>query len=231
MKIFIGFGYNAADAWIKDLVFKLLEKFGEDVCTGEDIHGQVISQAVIERIKSCDAMLGFLTRRDPLANGKFTSHRWVQDEITTAINNNIPVVEIREKMIDDQGGLPHDRQRVIFDQDDLAGLMLELTGILYNWKRTIVTKRMVILPKDIVQEARPFISSNQLTCTYSFMDGSKPSAEYHTRPFRFGQGLCVDISNIPSEEALIQIVLKGPSFSWTSDYESVKLLPINLERD
>ncbi len=28
-----------------------------------------------------------------------------------------------------------------------------------------------------------------------------------------------------------QVALKGPDFSWTSDYESVKLLPINLESD
>ena len=231
MKIFIGFGYNADDAWIKDLVFKLIEKFGDDYITGEDIHGQVISQAVVDRIKTCDALFGFLTRRDPLANGKYTSHRWVQDEITTAINYNIPVVEIRELKIDDQGGLPHDRQRLMFDQDDKARLMVDLAGTLLHWKRTIIPRRMVILPKDIVQEARPFISSNALTCTYRFMDGSKPSADYITRPFRFGQGLCVDISNIPSDEALIQIILKGPDFSWTSDYESVKLLPINLERD
>jgi hypothetical protein len=231
MKIFVGFGYNANDVWIKDLVFPIIKAFDAIVVTGEDLHGKIISQEVVDRIRKSDGMFAFLTRRDAIIDGKFTSHRWVYDELSTAISNNIPLVEIRDNKVDDQGGLPGDRQRVEFDLDNKAELIVELVEILADWKRKIIPRRMVILPKEIVQEARPYISNNTLTCTYKFMDGSKQSQEYNTTPFRFGQGLCVDVCNVPSEEALIQITLKGPQFSWTSDYESVKLLPINLQKD
>ncbi len=63
------------------------------------------------------------------------------------------------------------------------------------------------------------------------MNWSKEFPLYHTKPFRFGQGLCVDIYDLPSENALVQLTIQGPQFTWTSDYESVQLLSINLQKD
>lgn len=36
MKIFVGYGYNARDAWIEDLVFRLIKAFAD-----EPVHGRV----------------------------------------------------------------------------------------------------------------------------------------------------------------------------------------------
>jgi hypothetical protein len=231
MNIFICFGYNNDDKWIKDLVFPFVESFDAAVVTGEDLQGQIISQEVTDRIKKSDGVLAFLTRRDALASGRYTSHRWVYDELTTSIANNVPAVEIREKMVDAQGGLPGDRQRIEFDLDDKAKLLVELARLLSAWRRNLKARRLFLLPKDIVQDARPFINRDTLKCTYQFMDGSRPSPEYAAKPFKFGQGLCVDIYNVPSEDALIQVTIQGPQFEWSSDYESVQLLSINLQRN
>ncbi|HMK24991.1 MAG TPA: hypothetical protein VK483_03105 [Chitinophagaceae bacterium] len=230
MNIFIGFGYNNDDNWIKELVFPLVESFDGIISTGEDLHGLVLSQAVTDRIKKADGVLTFLTRRDAMANGKYTSHRWVFDELTTSIANNIPTVEIREKMVDDQGGLAGDRQRVEFDLDDKARLLVELAKHLSIWRRNLKAKRLFLLPRDIVQDVRPHINKDTLKCTYQFMNGSRESPAYDAKPFKFGQGLCVDIFRIPSEEALVQLTIKGPQFEWSSDYESVQLLSINLQK-
>jgi hypothetical protein len=231
MNIFICFGYNNDDKWIKELVFPLVDSFDATILTGEDLHGEVLSAGVTDRIKKSDGVLAFLTRRDALANGRFTSHRWVYDELTTSIANNIPAVEIREKMVDAQGGLPGDRQRVEFDLDDKAKLMVELAKLLSAWRRSLKARRLFLLPKDIIQEARPHINKETLKCTYQFMTGSKESPLYEGKPFKFGQGLCVDIYKVPSEEALVQVTIKGPQFEWSSDYESVQLLSINLEKN
>lgn len=115
MNIFICFGYNPDDQWIKEFIFPLVESYDVNITTGEDLQGLVLSQAVTDRIKESDAVLAFLTRRDALTNGRFTSHRWVYEEISTAIANNVRAVEIREKLVDAQGGLPGDRQRIEFD--------------------------------------------------------------------------------------------------------------------
>ena len=231
MNIFIGFGYNNDDKWIKELVFPLVESFDATIATGEDLHGQILSQAVTDRIKKADGLLAFLTRRDAFANGRYTSHRWVYDELTTSIANNIPAVEIREKMVDAQGGLPGDRQRVEFDLDDKARLMVELAKLLSAWRRNLKPRRLFLVPKnDIIQDVRPYINKDPLKCTYKYMTGSKQSPQYDAKPFKYGQGLCVDVYNVPSEDSLIEITIQGPQFEWSSDYESVQLLTINLQK-
>ncbi len=229
MKIFIGFGYNQKDQWIKELVFPLVQAFDGQILTGEDLHGEVISQGVIDKIKKSDGVLAFCTPRDPLASGKFTTHQWVRDELVTALNNGIPAIEIREKSVDGQGGIAGDRQRIEFDLENKAQLLVDLAKMLSEWRRKLKARRFFLLPREICQAARPFINKEELRCTYQFMDGSTESKKYAGKPFKYGQGLCVDIYNTPSENALVQLTLSGPEFEWSSDYESVQLLSINLQ--
>ena len=55
--------------------------------------------------------MAFLTRRDdPDVDGVYRTHRWVADELAFAMGRNMKVVEVREKGVDDQGGLGGDRQ-------------------------------------------------------------------------------------------------------------------------
>lgn len=231
MNIFIGFGYNLNDQWIKELVFPLVQAFDATILSGEDLHGLVISQEVTNRIKKADGLIAFLTPRDAMTNGKFTTHQWVRDELITAISNNIPAVEIRATEVDDQGGIVGDRQRLEFSANDKAKLLVDLAKIISAWKRNIKPRRLFLLPRDIVQDARPYINKEPLKCSYQFMTGTRESEIFYAKPFRFGQGLCVDIRNVPSEDALVQITLTGPQFEWSSDYESVELLSINLQRN
>jgi hypothetical protein len=231
MNIFIGFGYNNDDKWIKDLVFPLVQSFDAAIITGEDLHGQIITQEVTDRIGKADGVLAFLTRREIMGSGKFTTHQWVRDELITAINNQVPVVEIRENKVDTQGGIVGDRQRIDFDEENKAKLLVDLAKVLSAWRRKLKPRRLFLLPKEIVQDARPHISAGTLKCSYQFMNGSKQSQVYHTKPFRFGQGLCVDVYNVPSEDTLVQLTIQGPQFTWSSDYESVQLLSINLQKD
>jgi hypothetical protein len=230
MNIFIGFGYNEKDNWIRELVFPLIRSFDASISTGEDVYGDIISTAVIDRIKKADAVLCFLTPRDEMASGKYTSHKWVYDELSTAMANKIPAVEIREQTIDNQGGIGGDRQRIEFSLDDKAKLLVELAQLLSAWRRNLKARRLFLLPRDIVHDARPFINKEELTCTYQFMTGCKESETYKAKPFRFGQGLCLDIFHVPSEDSLVQVSVKGPQFEWSSDYESVQLLSINLQK-
>lgn len=231
MNIFIAFGYNENDEWIKELVFPLVQAFDASIVTGEDLHGEIITEGVSERIKKCDGVIGFLTRREALQSGRYVSHRWVSDELATAIGCDIPAVEVKDRLVDVSGGIPGDRQRIEFDLGYKAFVLVELAKVLSKWRHNFKTKRLILLPKEIVQDARPHIANGQLKCIYQFMSGSKRSQPFQTNPFRFGQGLCVDVNNVPSESALIQITLQGPQFSWSSDYESIELLTINLQKD
>lgn len=231
MNIFIGFGYNENDKWIRELVYPLVQSFDGNVVSGEDLHGEIISQEVTERIKNADGLLAFLTPRDAMASGKYTTHQWVRDELVTAVNNGIPAVEIREIKVDAQGGIVGDRQRMEFDSNDKAKLLVELARVLSFWRRSLKARRLFLMPRDIIQDVRAYINKEELKCTYQFMTGSRESGIYKAKPFKFGQGLCVDIYNVPSENSLVQVSISGPQFEWSSDYESVELLSINLQRN
>ncbi len=230
MNIFIGFGYNNNDQWIKELVFPLVQTFDANIVTGEDLHGEVIPQEVANRIRKADGVLAFLTPRDALSSGKFTTHQWVRDELVTAISFHVPAVEIREVSVENQGGIVGDRQRIDFALDNKAKLLVEIAKLLSKWRKSVKPKRLFLLPRDIAQDARPFISKEDLKCTYQFMTGNKESELYNAKPFKFGQGLCVDVYHVPSDDSLIQVTLTGPQFEWSSDYESVQLLSINLQK-
>ena len=50
MKVFVGFGYNQRDAWIKELIFPLIKFFDGEILTGEDIYGEVLTDGVRNKI-------------------------------------------------------------------------------------------------------------------------------------------------------------------------------------
>jgi hypothetical protein len=224
MKIFIGFGYNDNDKWIRDIVFPLVTCLGGEVVTGEDMHGLAIQQEVVERIKNSDGLLAFMTKRD----GSNQSHPWVRDELIAAISNNVAAVEIREIGVEVGEGIPGNRQRINYNPQEKEKLVLELVKVLSNWKRRFSSKRMVLLPQDLVASLRPVMNNAALRCTYQFMDGSKETQQYEAKLRKISNALYVDVKNIPNPNALIQITITGPGVYWSSDYESVDMLTINL---
>ena len=117
MKIFVGFGYNQRDAWIKEIVFPIIESFDAEILSGENLQGLVLADGVKEKITECDALLGFFTPRDEKANGKFTTHDWVRDEFTFALNSGKEAVPVVESKVDWNDGMAGNRQRVEFKEE------------------------------------------------------------------------------------------------------------------
>lgn len=231
MKIFVGFGYNENDKWIKEIVFPVIECLDGEIETGEEVHGEIITEAIKEKIRNADGMLAFLTKREQLSSGKYITHRWVTDELSFALSNNIPAIEIRDKEVDVSHGFNDGRQRIVFDSDKKELLLVELVRAISSWRRKFIPKRLFLLPELIVKDVRPFIRNGTIRCTYQFRQGNRETPQYETKPFPFGHGLCVDVYNVPAEDALIQVSLTGPDFIWSSPFVSVELLSINLEKD
>jgi hypothetical protein len=69
MKVFVGFGYNDNDKWIKELIIPFIEELGCEVVTGEEMQGEKLSDGVISRVEESDACIGFLTKRDLKVDG------------------------------------------------------------------------------------------------------------------------------------------------------------------
>jgi len=84
MRIFVGYSFNDRDQWIPDLAFRLIRAFGDEPVTGEELNGDQITDEVINRIGRSSAVIGFATRRQQVAQDRWTAHRWVLDELATA---------------------------------------------------------------------------------------------------------------------------------------------------
>lgn len=232
MKVFIGFGYNDNDRWIDQLVIPLVEALGCEVVTGEEMHGEKLSDGVIERISDSDACIGFLTKRGRESNqdGTFPTHRWVIEELTTALNKGKPIYEIREKGIDTQKGIIGDRQRLDFD--DTNKVLLEVVKFVMKEKNRLSTKIFMLLPPEVLNDIRPHLANGDITCSYRFMYKTKYSELEATNLERFQGGYGLIIKKIPNEDALIEIKIKGPNrLSWSSGFVSVGLINVQLQKD
>jgi hypothetical protein len=180
VRIFVGFGYNPRDEWIKELVFPLVQAFGDEVVTGEDMAGDILSETVKDKIRTSDGMIGFLTRRDPINEGRWTTHRWVTDELAHAAAIRMAMVEVRETGIDPQGGGQGDRQWLPYDEANRA--------------------------QFLVPQILPLYRQREFTCQYRLLLPNGDETEPKTVQLRpVTGGLFVELKGVP-RDALVQAI-------------------------
>jgi len=228
LKVFVGFGYNDRDRWIPELVFPLVRAFNCEVVTGEDMQGEEISNEVQRRVENSDALIAFRTRREgPDQAGVYRTHRWVEDELVLAIGQRLRVVEVREEGVDEQRGLPGGRQWIQYKQGERDRLLVELAKTIGEWVRAVDVS-LQLLPPAFVEQIRPLLRAPGFRCTYTLLEGGRESApkEVQVRPIK--GGLFIQAAGV-SPESLIQVSVEGDGRRWTSDYESLDSVGINLK--
>lgn len=228
MRIFVGFGYNDRDKWVRDLVIPLVSSFGAEVVTGEDLHGEILSTAVIDRIRQSDCLIAFLTRRSQVADGTWTTHRWVTEELSAAIIAQKRVLEIRESGVDAQGGIAGDRQRLAYDENQRDRCLVEIAKAVGSWARGTYL-RLQVLPGGVVDVLRPFLKTAQ--CTFRFLTSdNEETPEKPGRLLPIKGGLFLDIKDgLP--DALVQVRIQANGWSWVSSYESTDSVGIQLSKE
>lgn len=232
MKVFVGYGYNEQDSWVKQLIIPLIETLGCVAVTGEEMQGEQLSDGVIERISDSDACIGFLTKRGKKKNedGTFPTHRWVVEELATALGKGKTIFEIRENGIDSQKGIAGSRQR--FEYKNISEVLLEVVKFVMKEKRKVCGRIFMLLPPEIIAEIRPHLSNDDIKCDYRFMIKTRKTEYANTVIEKFGGGLGIVVKNIPDDEASIEIVIKGPQrSSWSSGFVSVGSINVQLQKD
>lgn len=231
MKIFVAYGYNERDKWIPNLVFPIIKAFGDEVVTGEELQGEQITDAVIREIKQSDALMAFVTRRQKIDKVRWTTHRWVTDEISNALAFSLPVVEIREVGVDEQGGIVGDRQRIIYNESDRDKCLVEIVKTLGRWHSSDSVE-MQLLPEGCVQAIRPLLRNPSLRCTYKILDYSSGTqgSEIPTPILPKEGGLFVRAQNVP-RRSYIQIRVECSGKSWGSNFENIDSLGIPLHEE
>ena len=230
MKIFVAFGYNERDKWIPNLVFPIIKAFGDEVVSGEEVQGEQITDAVIREIRQSNALIAFATRRDKINKNRWTTHRWVTDELSHAIAFKLPVAEIREIGVDEQGGIAGDRQRIMYNESERDKCLVEIVKTLGNWHSSD-TIELKLLPNECIQAVRPLLRDPGLRCTYQVLERNGMMGEaIPAQILPITGGLFVRAKNVPPM-SYIQIRIEGAGKSWSSEFENVESLGIHLHED
>ena len=231
MKIFIGFAYRPRDTWISDLVFPIVRAFGDEVVTGENLLGEEITDAVRASIRSCQGVIGFLTRRDPIGDtGRYTTHRWVTDEIAYGLGQKgLRIAEVRETGVDDQGGIVGDRQRITYDEVSRERCLVDLVRLIGDWHQASRSVLLQLIPPERISEIVPVYRRAGFTCQYRLLIDGNETEPIPVRLRPMTGGLFVRVDGVPND-ALIQVELGHNGSSWISSFESVDAVSIVLQR-
>ena len=230
MKIFVAFGYNERDKWIPNLVFPIIKAFGDEVVSGEEVQGEQITDAVIREIRQSNGLIAFATRRDKINKNRWTTHRWVTDELSHAIAFKLPVAEIRETGVDEQGGIAGDRQRIIYNESERDKCLVEIVKTLGNWHSSD-TIELKLLPSECIQAVRPLLKNPGLRCTYQILErNGMMGEEISAQILPITGGLFVRAKNVPPM-SFIQIRVECAGKTWSSEFENVESLGIHLHED
>jgi hypothetical protein len=225
LKIFVGYHFHPADAWVPQLVFPLIEAFGFEVATGERVYGDRITNAVLRRIDESVGLIGFLTRRDDTA----ATHRWVTDEIAAAAARDRQVLEVREAGVGGgQDGIVGDRQHVDYDPRHPEKCLVELAAALGEWARSFAIKPVRVIPQDVVDEIAPLLK--HVRCTYTWKLGAHVSEPHEVTLFSQLGGLMLDATGVPPK-AFVQVSVVYGNKTWQSSYEPIEWCNVQLASD
>ena len=105
--------YRFAESEYVDGFQTLLEREGFEITTGQDAN-TFISQAILDRIRSCEFFVCLMTRADEKKDGTFTTSPWLLEEKGAALAMGKRIVLMVENGVNDIGGLQGDWQRIHF---------------------------------------------------------------------------------------------------------------------
>jgi hypothetical protein len=228
MNIFLAYGYNPRDQWVRDMVKPIVEAFGSTPSTGEETYtGPNIPDSVLDKIRRADGLIGFTTRRTTQDNIVWQTHQWVVMELAAAIALHKRVVEVREVGVDPQGGLAQNLQRIDYVEGNRDQCLVDIVKAIGSWHQSD-TVRLQLLPEGLVNaELRPILRDPGLSCKYVIRTGNFEQQPLQAQIWGFKGGLFIDVPNVP-RNALIQISVAYGARTWSSDYESTDSYGVHL---
>ena len=146
-----------------------------------------------------------------------------------AISGGKLVVEVRERDVDPQGGVGFDRQYIPYDENDRDKFLVKMVSALGQWHAQTAVK-LQLLPEGFIEAIRPLLRDQGLRCSYRTLLGTSESADLPAIIRRIKGGLFIDAPSIP-RGAFIQVHIECQARSWTSDFESIESIGINLLQD
>jgi hypothetical protein len=224
--VFLGFAFREMDRDLVDYIERLLESHGLKATTGKALGGEALNEAVQARIKNADAFVGLLTRRDQIANGGWTTHDWIKDELRYARGQGQSAIALVETDVA-IGGMEQPQEHIQLDRAAPLEAFLRLSETLAEWKRKAGrTLRVRLQPDDIAELVTA--EANGVTCQYRFVDDrGQPTAYMNGRVSEEAGGIVLYVDGV-GDQHHIQVKIEAANRVWRSPVEP-QLMQITLK--
>jgi len=228
MRLFVGYGYNLRDQWVEAFVFPLLNALGCEVVHGKVMYGDSLAPEIKDTVLGCDALIGFTTRREQVGD-RWTTHRWVVEELATAFNY-IPVVEVREDGIDSQLGMLSGNQHIVYTEVHRDKCLVEIAQAVCRIREKVSHTTFRLEPSEFTTCFRRFLNKPGLKCSYRVMRRNLESEFRAAKMWPVAGGLAISVEALRAGD-LIQVCVSYGDHSWSSDYEPIDAIRISLARE
>jgi hypothetical protein len=206
MKVFLGFAYRDADKDLAGYCDQLLASQFAQTVTGEKLGGDALTPAVQQRIEACAALVGLLTQRDLKANGTYTTHQWVIDEIAYARAKGKRAIAMVETGVD-IGGMYQAHEFIQLDRANPLPAFLKLSETVGEWKRALGrTIKVQILPQLLARKVGS--GEARIRCSHRLWSKGKTSQWTSVTPVPEGGGTFAWVEGVGDDD-LIQLRIEG----------------------
>lgn len=223
-RVFLAYSFRDEDRELVTFVEHLLASHDVLAVTGEAVGGGGITPTVQSRIQASDGLIALLTRGDPLAEGGWTTHPWVRDELIHARGFGKPAIALCENGVP-TAGMYSDHERIDFARDRVLDALLALSRTLGEWRRRSGrTLKVQILPEDVA--AKLGAGNGAVQCRYRFIAGDNVHEWQDARPIPEVGGTFVYVRGV-QDHFLIQLEVGVGPTRWYSPATS-QFLPVLL---
>lgn len=227
MRVFVAFGYQPEEKELADQVLAVLEHLGVTIEDGREIGG-AIDDEVRRRIRSCDGLVGLLTRRALRGDNRYDASAYVRQEIEIALaaHPGKLVAQVVEERVVEVDGLGAAHQRIYFRRDATADLLVKLGRHVRQWVRGEIVIR--ILPDDL---ARDLARAGGGQCHYRIYEKSTEIWSSQAQIMNDGGGMFTTLLRfVPGTRAKMEIELNGARWASNLTLHTDPFSQITLDR-
>jgi hypothetical protein len=224
---FLSFHFDGPHEKIANQVTSLVTSHNMRSVTGEHLAGGGVSDTVKKRIEKSDALIAIALADPgrPLANGKFDTYKWVNDEIGWARGKGKSVAVFVPNDVDFDAGMHADAERIAYDSAAPLGAFLKLSQTIGIWKSEAGrTVRLLLIGEDLAATLGGDLENG--TCHYRIQGrGLEEPGDWIEARLRGEVGGIALYAQGLKDEDLVEVKVKVGAARWNSrgEPQSIKV--------
>lgn len=226
--VFLSYHYDEPNTRIARQIEDLLESHSLRATTGDVLGGGVLTGEIERQIEAADALIALLTRNQPLANGGWTTHEYVKNELNHARVKDKPSIALVEQGVD-VTGLYKENEYIPFIPADSLPAFLKLSRTIWRWKnRAGRTVKLQLLPEAVATEIWQHRGGG-IEWQYRLSSGIDDTGWQKAHPRKEPYGLFLFVQ-VPDDTMSIEVRVAVGGKAWVSDATQF-LMPVPLVPD